>query len=356
MLRPTLALVLGLATGCGEDLSSAADAGPPQRRVDARLSLDERGVSEPLVFEIPADTRSVAVIARGSGETLYALGALELGGTELVGLDLSAPLADTMRERYHTEQVGLMPGDLHQSIRLGTFSHVYPYAPGQVLPAGPAALRVVSDASGGEVEVTVLMAADDGASVLHVNVLAISESLVYAGEDELAFLPEVRALLAPAGISVVVDEVASRAGTGYSELSDFTEPQETPQSQSAQLAELGRELVSSDALNVFVVDALPAGVGGLSLGTPGPADADSYYWGVVARHSADATVLGRTVAHELAHFLALQHVENRGLSGQTYADPIEDTRPGSGNLMEGGTKLTVGQAFALSRSPLLRLE
>ncbi len=36
-----------------------------------------------------------------------------------------------------------------------------------------------------------------------------------------------------------------------------------------------------------------------------------------------------------------------------YPDPLDDTTPGIDNLMEDGTVLTAGQAFALSRSALL---
>jgi len=51
--------------------------------------------------------------------------------------------------RYFDEQIGLMEGGLYQSIRLGTFTHVYPYAPGLALPAGPSNLRVISTATSG---------------------------------------------------------------------------------------------------------------------------------------------------------------------------------------------------------------
>jgi len=61
-------------------------------------------------------------------------------------------------------------------------------------------------------------------------------------------------------------------------------------------------------------------------------------------------------AHEVCHFLALQHVENRGLSGTVYPDPLDDTSPGEGNLMEDGAILTPDQAWSLRRSALLQLE
>ena len=79
----------------------------------------------------------------------------------------------------------------------------------------------------------------------------------------------------------------------------------------------------------------------------------SYYFGVLVRGDFGAAELARVVAHEASHFLALQHLENRGVSGMTYPDPLDDTTPGANNLMEGGTLLTPGQAFALSRSALL---
>jgi hypothetical protein len=53
-----------------------------------------------------------------------------------------------MATAYNTEQIGQMPGMLYQSIRLGTFTQVYPYRPGQALSAGHASLRVASDTAG----------------------------------------------------------------------------------------------------------------------------------------------------------------------------------------------------------------
>ncbi|MBA3499725.1 MAG: hypothetical protein H0T65_05105, partial [Deltaproteobacteria bacterium] len=76
-------------------------------------------------------------------------------------------------------------------------------------------------------------------------------------------------------------------------------------------------------------------------------------FGVIVRTGANWISNARVVAHEAAHFLALQHVQNVGVSGMRYPDPIDDTTPGAGNLMESGTQLTAGQAFALSRSALL---
>ena len=82
----------------------------------------------------------------------------------------------------------------------------------------------------------------------------------------------------------------------------------------------------------------------------------SYYFGVIVRGGLSAVESARIVAHEGAHFLALQHVQNVGISGTIYPDPLDDTSPGQGNLMENGTTLTDDQAFALARSALLVAE
>lgn len=110
------------------------------------------------------------------------------------------------------------------------------------------------------------------------------------------------------------------------------------------------------ALDVFIVESLPAGVGGLSLGTPGPPLRASYYYGVAIVPAGSDGGTARVLAHEVSHFLALQHVENVGVSGDVYPDPLDDTDPGEDNLMEDGTTITADQAFALARSALLQLE
>lgn len=49
----------------------------------------------------------------------------------------------------------------------------------------------------------------------------------------------------------------------------------------------------------------------------------------VALHANMPFELARITAHEAGHVLALQHVQNRGISGRTYPDPLDDTTPGA---------------------------
>lgn len=318
------------------------------------VTVAASGFSEELAFTVPPGTRSLTVVATGADGALYALGSLRTAdGVEHVGIDLGTPPGPTMRASYADEQIGHMPGNLFQSVRLGTFTHVYPYRDDQTLPAGATTLRIASDMPG-PVSVLLVMPADDGADTLHINLIAVSDTFTFPAP--LGFMDEVQAIFDQVGVTVVVDDVIALPGTGLSAITDFVEPQETPATQAAMLPGLVGTMVAPGALDVFVVDSLPFGVGGLSLGTPGPPRRGSYYYGVVLRRTADDAELARVLAHEVLHFLALQHVENTGLSGMTYPDPLDDTAPGQGNLMENGTSLTADQAFSVSRSALLRAE
>ncbi len=342
-----------VAIGCSasDDSSRPAAIADAPRNQSVRTTIRSTGFSDPISFAVPAHSRSITVVVTGAKDCLYALGALRLGdGVERTNLDVSKSYGPTMREAYATEQTGAMPGDLFQSIRLGTFTHVYPYAPGQVATEGSASLRVVSDATDGEVSVRIYMPEDDGASTLHLNALAVSETLEMTSTP--GFLGAAQKIFDQAGIRLVVDGAFTVKGSGMSSMLDFNEPQEPPDGGAAGLAALGAGKVSTPALNVFVIDQLVSGVAGLSLGTPGPPERDSYYFGVILRNGSDAE-LARTFAHEVCHFMALQHVENKGVSGKIYPDPIDDTSPDVPNLMKDGTTLTPGQIFALSRSALL---
>ncbi len=350
-MRLLFALAISGSIGCSAGESATPPALPPARTQSFVTTIRSNGFSDAVEFSVPPHSRSITVVVKGVEGRLYALGALRLAdGVERVNLDASASYGAVMRDAYVTEQSGAMPGDLYQTIRLGTFTHVYPHAPGQETKEGRASLRVVSDATEGEVSVRVYMPEDDGASTLHINALAVSETLEMSTSP--GFLGPAQKIFDQAGIKLVVDGAFSVKGSGLSSMLDFNEPQEPPGGGAAALAALGAAQTTTPALNVFVIDRLVSGVAGLSLGTPGPPDEGSYYFGVILRSAPDAE-LARVFAHEVCHFMALQHVVNKGVSGKLYPDPIDDTSPGVPNLMEDGTTLTPGQIFALSRSALL---
>ncbi len=345
-MRLAIYLVMTIAA-CGGDEPSE----PPARDVTFEVDVDTSGFSPELSFEIPEASRSVTVVVEGVDDALYALGTFAVGdGVDIVELPAGTP-GPAMTASYQQEQIGQMAGGLFQSIRLGTFTHVYPYRPDQVALAGTGRLRVASDRPG-PVKVTIVMPEDDGANVLPLNVYLVSDTLADPTAPE--FVGELERVFAQADVAVSITGVERLTGTGFEQITDFNEPQESPASMSAMVPDLvaGRTTVG---LDVFFVEGLPAGVAGLSLGTPGPPIRGSYYYGVLVRGGFSAVELARITAHEVSHFLALQHVENRGVSGMRYPDPLDDTTPGVDNLMEDGTVLTAGQAFAVSRSALLVL-
>lgn len=343
-VRFLVCLCVAALFGCGDDPDS-----PPPREIVLDATVTETGLSEELSFRIPEGTRSVTVVIEGSPDALYALGSFSLGdGIDLVGLPAGAP-GPAMETSYQQEQIGQMPGGLFQSIRLGTFTHVYPYAPSQAIVAGTGRMQVASNRPGA-VTVTIVMPEDDGASTLPVNFYVVSDTL--ADPNVSAFKSELDRVFGQAGITVTINGVERLTGTPFERITDFNEPQENPASQSAMLPGLVADR-AVEGLNVFFVESLPSGVAGLSLGTPGPPLRGSYYHAVIIRGGYPPTELARITAHEVAHFLALQHVQNRGVSGMTYPDPLDDTMPGTDNLMIDGTVLTAGQRFALSRSALL---
>ena len=343
-VRTLLFLCLTTLLACGD-----ADDSPPPREISIDATVTDSGLSQEVSFRVPDNTRSITIIVEGSPDALYALGSFALGDAiDLVQLPAGAP-GTAMETSYRQEQIGHMPGQLYQSIRLGTFTHVYPHALEQPIVAGTAKLRVASNRPGA-VSITILMPEDDGALTLPLNFYLVSDTL--ADPNVPAFKSEIDRVFAQAGITVTMSGVERLTGTPFERITEFNEPQESPTSQSAMVPALVIDR-ALPGLDVFFVEGLPSGVAGLSLGTPGPPLRGSYYFGVIVRGGFSATEMARITAHEIAHFLALQHVANRGISGMTYPDPLADTTPGIDNLMEDGTVLTPGQAFALSRSALL---
>ncbi len=371
-MRRVFALVVfitcfqGLAIAMGRPKGQPEEGAP--RDFVVETTLDSRGVSAPVELRVPEGTRSFTVVVEGDDDRLYALASLESGGSDLVGLDPRrlSTLGGEMARLYFDEELSRMPGKLHQVLRLGTSVLTLPNQPGQPIVAGTIRLRVASDARGtGKVRVIFRATPDDGATVLRLRL--VSHSRVFdpsvTSPEVTPFLgalqAEVARILEPAGLRVRFEPALRVADSPYSVLSGLSEPQEHPFSPAVamvhDLAVRGVPNVAG-ALNVFLVDAME-GFSGISLGSPGPFDPSHRYFGVFASLAAGTPAVARTIAHEVCHFLGLSHVTGQGRSGVVVTDPIDDTRPGEGNLMDrgGGTRLTPGQVLVLRGSPLLGL-
>ncbi len=335
-------------------------AAPVRRFTIAALAFDAGGISLPVRVEVPEHTRSLAVMASGDPGALYALAELTTAdGIEHVGLRRAIDLAAAMRDRYFDERSGEMPGGLHQMIRLGLFTHVYPDRPGLALPPGDVVLRIATSDRSRPVDVEVLLPEETGATTLPINLVFVPRAAGPAPRDaeSARFLAPLRSILAGGGVEVAVERTVSLTDPGLAVMTELSEPQESPASASARLAVLGGAMTDGDALDLFIVEALPAGVGGWTLGTPGPPRPDTYYSGVVAARLDGGDELARVLAHELCHYLGLWHVEHVSRSGAVRPDRLDDTEPGTGNLMDedrAGTRLTSDQRFVIGRHPLLR--
>lgn len=343
MVRTLLPAVI-LALSCGQ----------PPREFRADVAIGNSGVSDSMAFVVPPRTRSITVTVAGLDDALFGLGELtDAKGVDHVRLPAGIDLETEMRERFFVEWVALMPGDLVQMMRLGSFTSVFPQRPDQAVVDGQWRLRVASGRAGLRAAVHVLLATEEGARVVHCNLVPLSDE---AARSPLEVIPEVNRIFAQAGLEVVVDEVVPLLGTPFDRIEEDLATLPGPQSEPARLATLARGQVATDALNVFIVDAFahPA-FRGFSLGLPGAPELSDYYWGVLVRADLPVALRARVMAHEVAHFLALQHVENLGTSGRRFPDGLDDTEPGRGNLMDvgDGTVITPQQVFALSRSALL---
>lgn len=353
---PILLLAVVVVAGCRRE---AADGAPVRRVSFAQVGFDIGGRSRLLHVEVPARTRSIAIVAEGAQDTLFALAELRTSdGVDQVALPAGLELGAAMRAAYFDEASGTMPGKLRQAIRIGLFTHVYPDRPGAELPPGELSFRIATSEPSRTADVEVLLPEESGASVLPINLVTVASGGVGepADPDALPFVSRLRAILAGGGVELRVEESLRLADVDLAGLSQLSRPQEPPTSDSSRLALLGGAMVGGDALNVFVVDAMPAGVGGWTLGTPGPPRPDTYYSGVLAARLDGGDELARVLAHEICHYLGLWHLEHTDGAGALHVDPLDDTEPGSGNLMDedgAGTRLTADQGYVLARHPLL---
>lgn len=328
--------------------------GPPSGSpLRFRVRVGEDRLSPVIKVAVPAHSRSITIVAEGAPDVLYALASFKLGGVELQDFPQQA-LAEKLHAAYFVEGSAQPPGSLLQFSRLGTFTFLYPYAPEQPLFAGPLEFRIAASRAEGDVDITVLLPEDDGASVLHLNLLVVSEEHDLPLDAPPAFLPTAQAIFAQAGISLRIDAIAALRDSGLSAVATLSLPWESPSGPLSHLTRLGQKRVESAGLPIYLVDALPRGSDGTSLGLPGPPLPQSSFFGVVLRR-AEPQALGRTLSHEVAHFLGLRHVRTVTASGAVLTDGIADTEPAGDNLMEHGDRLSSGQIKVLRRSPLLTL-
>ena len=329
------------------------------------VSLNELGISEAVVFEVPRNTRSLTVTVGGEPERIYALASLRTADSvEHVGWNERESPGPTLNKFYREEHLCHFPGPLRQCPRLGTFTLVYPNKPGQKLPAGTTSLSVSSEKAG-SARVHVILSEPNKANVLHLNLFTVSRRT--ASVDTKLPVKKIQDIFDQAEVQIVIDNEIALRDTPLSDLTNLvspklrpsgvpTDPEETPDGGPAKLALLGHQrLPSSNALNVYLVDSFGSrGIKALSLGTLGPPLPSSYYFGVFVERSSNYEVMARLAAHEIAHFLGLDHPTRWSASDGVYRDGLVSGAEVVTNLMSSGTELNPAQIYVITRSPLLR--
>jgi hypothetical protein len=349
--------------------SSGAD--PDQKNADGQQRfvrealLNPLGISEPLVFDVPRNARSLTVTVVGEPAQIYALASLRTAdGVEHVGWDEKKPPGPALDYFYRQEHLCHFPGRLRQCPRLGTYTLIYPNRPDQKLPAGATSLRVSSEKAG-SAHVHFFLSETSKANFLHLNFFTVSRQAAPVDTKRLA--RNIQGIFDQAEIQIVIDNAVALPDSSFSDLTNLaapklrpsgapTDPEETPDGGPAKLALLGHQrLPLSSALNIYLVDSFGGrGVKALSLGTPGPPLPSSYYFGVFVERSSDYDAMARLSAHEIAHFLGLDHPTRWSASDAIYRDGLVSSAEIVINLMGSGSELTAAQVNVMMRSPLLK--
>lgn len=182
------------------------------------VSLNELGISESVVFDVPQNARSLTVTVVGDPERIYALASLRTpDGMEHVGWDEKQSPGTTLNKIYREEHICHFPGTLRQCPRLGTLTLVYPNKPGQKLPAGPTALRISSEKAG-NARVHVFLSEQNKANVLHLNFFTVSRRTT--SFDTRLLAKKIQDIFDQAEIQIVIDNEVALNETGFSDLTN----------------------------------------------------------------------------------------------------------------------------------------
>lgn len=329
------------ARGDSTTSTTAAPAVVGPRTIETTLDVGSDGSTEPLAFTVPSGTRSIGVTAMGNSSDIVAVAELTLADEiDRVGI---SRIPEPLLESIASQHVRILPGEVFQEAGIGVHAFVYPNSPlVDEIPAGEAFLRLVS--SGRSLDVTVSLPPVSEDLTLALDVIVVDPGLSLASDS--AALGRAADLLDQAGITIRWDTVAA---IEFEVPPISVEGVVGARGPVAQLVEAASG-VGTDAVDVFVVPELA--VSGLSPRIPGPAT-QSPLRAVVVKSTQRPSDLGRVIAHEVAHYLGLHHLELYTDDNRAIQDPIPDTTPGQNNLMSGGTILTEGQIDVLRRSPVL---
>lgn len=340
-------MLVGLSMGCA--MSHGVSDEPA-----GTVTIGADGWSEPLPFEVPAGSDAMTIVIEGADAAIFALGSLELGGVEQIeGLDMEGA----------AEMGGGVTGDAPnlQTVLPGNFVFQYPTLATQRLASGEASLRVRSNRPG--TATVTLLFGSGRRRTLRVSFVSFGTPTVVVDD----FLPEATAMLAAAGIELVVEEVivaAMRAPI------PFTSPLPAPRDASAGYLEAARSMLATDAFPVVLADFGGVGPEGASRGTPCSPVVGSHRRGVFVTRSPDPEAspeperyVARIVVHELGHAMGVHHPTGIDVRGEDIEDALSDTRGFDDTVMgsmllgaplpPASVRISPQQAFSMTRSLIL---
>lgn len=317
------------------------------REISATLPVDPKGITELLELQVPAGTRSISITAIGAPSDMIALASLSLSdGHDLVGLGEADWLGELL-ESQRDDHLPTVPGDIYQETGRGTFTLIYPEVGEEPVPPGMATLSLAS--TGDTVQVSIVMAPTDGSRMLELDLFAVNGAAASAGAVGRSVLSPVEGILTEAGIDV------SWATNAVLDVPSMPAPDAGRLTRPGGLLEVlvaAARPMGTEAIDVFIVEDMPTGISGITPFIPGPPPPHPLA-GVLVHQAFIPSHTGRTIAHEVAHYLGLRHLVDTDDGGAEIYDQFTDTVPGGGNLMEGGSALTDQQRAFLRLSPLL---
>lgn len=285
-----------------------------------------------LAIAVPPNAVSLAIDVRAAPHQRIAIAELTLAD----GVPRVAPW--NSMDWQAARRSARLPG-LPQVVRDGEFRAILAAGPNGRLPEGPGRLRVATDPPWPRPVVQWRANVTLG-NTLVLRLIAWRNALLPSSRA----IAKLAALFATADVTLWIT-ARTRVMDGPAAVTQATFPHETPTSE-ATLAVAQFGLPATSMIDVYLVESLPPGVAGLSLGTPaGPVA--SQYRAVIVRARGDEEQLARAIAHEVGHALGLLHPRDGA-----WSDTLTDTaRP---NIMSGdGDRFTSEQAWIMQTSGLL---
>jgi hypothetical protein len=221
----------------------------------------------------------------------------------------------------------------------------------------------VSSEKAGSVHLHFFLSETSKANVLHLNFFTVSRQAAPVDTKRLA--RKIQGIFDQAEIQIVIDNAVALPDSPFSDLKNLAAPklrpsgtptdlEETPHGGPAKLALSGHQrLPLSRALNIYLVDSF-GGHGIKALSSPVRRCQRVIILASSSSVRSDYDAMARLSAHEIAHFLGLDHPTRWSASDAIYHDGLVSSAEIVTNLMGSGSELTAAQVNVMMRSPLLK--